>query len=58
MNNGGKEKINNNWHECAADATLHSLNTTVNGLSQTEAARRLKNHGPNRLPEAVKRSAL
>ena len=53
-----KEVINNRWHECAADDTLHALNTTINGLSQTEAVGRLAIHGPNRLPEASKRSAL
>ena len=34
------------------------MKTTANGLSQTEAATRLETHGPNRLPEAAKRSAL
>lgn len=58
MSKGGKEGTNNNWHERAADTALHALKTTANGLSQTEAATRLETHGPNRLPEAAKRSAL
>jgi len=58
MSKSGKEGTNNNWHECAADTALHALKTTANGLSQTEAATRLETHGPNRLPEAAKRSAL
>ena len=58
MSKSGKEGTNNNWHERAADTALHALKTTANGLSQTEAATRLETHGPNRLPEAAKRSAL
>ncbi len=58
MSRSGKEGTNNNWHERAADTALHALKTTANGLSQTEAATRLETHGPNRLPEAAKRSAL
>ena len=58
MSKGGKKETSNNWHEHAADAALHILKTTANGLSQTEAAIRLEAHGPNRLPEAAKRNAL
>ena len=58
MSKSGKEGTNNNWHERAADTALHALKTTANGLSQTEAVTRLETHGPNRLPEAAKRSAL
>jgi len=58
MSKVGRKGTNNNWHERAADTALNALKTTANGLSQTEAATRLKTHGPNRLPEAAKRSAL
>ena len=58
MNKIIKDETTNNWHECTADAALQILKTTVNGLSQMEAVARLKTHGPNRLPEAAKRSAL
>ena len=58
MSKSGKEGTNNNWHERAANTALHALKTTANGLSQTEAVTRLETHGPNRLPEAAKRSAL
>ena len=58
MNKIVKDKANNNWHECTADAVLHALKSTANGLSQTEAATRLETHGPNCLPEAAKRSAF
>lgn len=58
MTKGKKEEAKNNWHECAVDAALHASKTTISGLSQTEAAARLETHGPNRLPEAAKRSVL
>ncbi len=58
MSKSGRKGTNNNWHERAADTALNALKTTANGLSQTEAATRLETHGPNRLPEAAKRSAL
>jgi magnesium-transporting ATPase (P-type) len=58
MNKIGKERANNNWHELATDTALHSLKTTSNGISQTEAAIRLETHGPNRLPEAARRNVL
>ena len=53
-----KGEIEKNWHECAVDDALHALKSTDNGLNQTEAAARLEIHGPNRLPEARKRSVL
>jgi len=58
MSKVDRKGTNNNWHERAADTALNALKTTANGLSQTEAATRLETHGPNRLPEAAKRSAL
>ncbi|MDM7458576.1 MAG: HAD-IC family P-type ATPase [Paracoccus sp. (in: a-proteobacteria)] len=39
-------------------ATLAALETTRDGLSDSEAAARLARHGPNRLPEPPRASAL
>lgn len=46
------------YHALAPDDALRSLQATASGLSTTEAARRLAEHGPNRLPEPPKRSAM
>jgi magnesium-transporting ATPase (P-type) len=46
------------WHAVAPEAVLDALQTTPGGLSDTEAARRLEVHGPNRLPQGRRRSAL
>jgi magnesium-transporting ATPase (P-type) len=45
------------WHDRAAQAVLDELKVTSKGLSFEEAAARLVQHGPNRLPEAPRRSA-
>jgi magnesium-transporting ATPase (P-type) len=42
----------------AADAALAALASSTAGLSDAEAARRLDEHGPNRLPQGPRRSAL
>jgi magnesium-transporting ATPase (P-type) len=52
------KRIENNWHAASTDAVLDTLNATTSGLSQNEAEARLEVHGPNRLPEPAKRSAL
>ena len=42
----------NNWHQLESSAVLEHLNTNATtGLSSTEAARRLAEHGPNELVE-------
>ncbi|WP_290997199.1 HAD-IC family P-type ATPase [Hyphomicrobium sp.] len=46
------------FHAVSPDDALRSLQATAAGLSSTEAARRLAEHGPNRLPEPPKRSAV
>ncbi|ARP98759.1 cation-transporting P-type ATPase [Pseudorhodoplanes sinuspersici] len=46
------------WHAVPADAALDALRTSVDGLSESEAARRLDIYGPNRLPQGAHRSAL
>ncbi|MEP4734574.1 HAD-IC family P-type ATPase [Parvibaculum sp.] len=46
------------WHALDTDAVLAALGTPHGGLSEEEAARRLAQYGPNRLPEAKERSAF
>ena len=46
------------WHAIAPDEMLEELRTSPEGLSSAEAAKRLREEGPNRLPEGPKRSAL
>jgi calcium-translocating P-type ATPase len=45
-------------HAEAADACLDALKSAREGLSATEAARRLAEYGPNQLPEAALRMPL
>jgi len=52
------EHTDNNWHEISADAVVDRLNTSTDGLSETEAAERLEIHGFNRLPEARTRNSF
>ncbi len=46
------------WHALEAEAALRRLGSAPSGLTAGEAARRLAEHGPNRLPAAAPRSAL
>jgi magnesium-transporting ATPase (P-type) len=47
------------WHALAVDEVVNRLATdATTGLTATEASRRLERHGPNRLPEGKRRSAL
>lgn len=46
------------FHATAVDDVLVTLRTTAGGLDSLDAARRLESHGPNRLPEPPKRSAV
>ncbi|MBC7165661.1 MAG: HAD-IC family P-type ATPase [Roseovarius sp.] len=45
-------------HDRTIEAVLAELDTTRNGLTGEEAARRLCEHGPNRLPEPPARSPV
>ena len=45
-------------HAMSAEDVLSSLDSTLDGLSSQEAAQRLSEVGPNRLPDAPKQSAL
>src|SRR5262245_2418797 len=47
------------WHALSTEEALKALNSdSTSGLSSEEAARRLSEHGPNRLPEAPPPSLL
>lgn len=46
------------FHALSKDDALRSVGAVATGLTSAEAARRLAEHGPNRLPEAPKRNAL
>ncbi|PWS35710.1 carbonate dehydratase [Falsiroseomonas bella] len=46
------------WHALGAEAALQRLDSAPSGLTAGEAARRIAEHGPNRLPAAAPRSAL
>jgi magnesium-transporting ATPase (P-type) len=41
------------WHASEPTVVLHAMGTSAHGLAQSEADRRLKVHGPNRLSEAA-----
>jgi len=45
-------------HAISTDEVLHALAASVEGLSQNEATARLDIHGPNRLQQVRKKSAL
>ncbi len=46
------------WHQLPTDEALAAWQSTVDGLSAEEAARRLASHGPNRLTPPSKRGPL
>jgi len=46
------------WHDIAYEAALKNLETSNQGLAPDEAKTRLEQYGSNRLPTAVKRSAI
>jgi len=46
------------WHAVAVDDCLRRLDAKRDGLTESEAARRLATFGPNRLPTSKPRSAL
>lgn len=45
------------WHTLASETALDLARTSTGGLTQAEADTRLKEQGPNRLPEPPQRSA-
>lgn len=46
------------WHTLSTENTLEHLNASADGISHAEATERLAEYGPNRLPEAARRSGL
>lgn len=46
------------FHHLPADEALAKLGSSKNGLTSEEAASRLAEHGPNKIPESAKRSWL
>ena len=46
------------WHAMPAEAALTACDTDLSGLDGEAARRRLEQHGPNRIPEAARRSAI
>jgi magnesium-transporting ATPase (P-type) len=46
------------WHALSVESAISLLNTQPAGLTSKEAASRLEQHGPNRLPEARKRTTF
>ena len=44
------------WHAYSIENVLSVFRTRQDGLSEAEVSDRLRQHGPNRLPEAAKRS--
>jgi Ca2+-transporting ATPase len=47
-----------NWHSMTADEALKNLGSKPEGLSAEESARRLKEHGPNRMESPSKPSPI
>ncbi len=52
------EGVQPTWHHISIDNAFKHLNAEISGLSQKEAEARISQYGPNRLPEAAKRSAM
>jgi magnesium-transporting ATPase (P-type) len=46
------------WHNIEAEDILQQLSSSLDGLPQEDAQRRLEEHGPNRLQPARKKSPL
>lgn len=47
-----------NWHSVSVEATLEHLQTSTDGLPQSSVSARLTSYGPNRLPQAARRTAF
>ncbi|TVQ54958.1 MAG: cation-transporting P-type ATPase [Rhodobacteraceae bacterium] len=46
------------WHAAPLDEALEALDVTPEGLSAREAAKRLREHGPNRLPTQKRKNPI
>jgi magnesium-transporting ATPase (P-type) len=58
MKNAKSEAFQAAWHTMSTEAACTHLKATAAGLNQNEARERFAKFGPNRLPEAARRSAL
>ncbi len=56
--NNGKDIEKVAWHSLSADKVLETVSGSSAGLSSEEAAQRLDQYGPNRLPAPPRRSPL
>ncbi|MEE4166152.1 MAG: cation-transporting P-type ATPase, partial [Desulfocapsaceae bacterium] len=56
--NNGKDIEKVAWHSLSADEVLETVSASSAGLSSEEAAQRLDQYGPNRLPAPPRRSPL
>ena len=52
------DTLERDWHAVEINDVLSSFDTQPGGLSEAEAAARLRQYGPNSLPQAKRRSAL
>lgn len=50
--------MHTNWHTLSVEETFKALGSREYGLSTVEAARRLREYGPNKLPEAKMENLL
>ncbi|WP_028466013.1 cation-transporting P-type ATPase [Nisaea denitrificans] len=58
MTEAAKNAKESAWHASPVEEALHDLKTHAGGLSMEDAAARLEEYGPNRLPDPAKRSVL
>ncbi|MEQ9491921.1 MAG: cation-transporting P-type ATPase [Alphaproteobacteria bacterium] len=58
MKNPGADQPKISWHVLSQEETLERLDASAEGLSVAESQKRLAQHGPNRLPEAARRSGV
>ncbi len=58
MEKPGTDYPQTSWHTLSTDNALEHLDALADGLTHTEAAKRLAEYGPNRLPEAPRRSGF
>ena len=58
MERPGADQSQKSWHTLSTENSLELLNAPAGGLSHAEATKRLAEYGPNRLPEAARRSGF
>ncbi len=58
MEQPSADQSKTSWHTLSTAYTLELLNAPADGLSHAEATKRLADYGPNRLPEAARRSGI